>query len=131
MGMYTEIYVKIALVNDIDSVVIDTLKYMMGMSEQPEKLPDHPLFQTSRFDFMLRCSSHYHVPKEVGEFFWNDIAKQWFLVSRSDFKNYENEAALFFDWIEPYTDYLGKTFVGYTLHEEDDEPTLIYFGDDK
>lgn len=135
MGMYTEVFVKLSLVENVDQSVVEVLKYMMGygtdgeVSEKPDLLPDHPLFSTSRWDFMLQSSSFYHIPERIGQMFYDKIAGQWFIVNRSDFKNYENEAELFFDWIKPYTEYFGKTFVGYTLYEECDKPTLIYFGE--
>lgn len=129
MGMYTEIFVKLTLVENVDESVVEILKYMMGEGDKPTKLPDHPLFKTSRWGSMLRCCSYYHIPERVGKMFYDKIAGQWFIVNRSDFKNYDNEASLFFDWIKPYTEALTKTFVGYTLYEEDDEPTLVYFGE--
>lgn len=133
MGMYTEIYVKVSLIENVDPIVIHTLSYMMGMTDsKPERLPNHPLFRSLRWEHMLRCSSHYHVPKSVGEFWYNDIAKQWFLVSRSDFKNYDSEVELFFDWIKDYVeaDYGYKKFIGYSLYEEDSEPVLYYAGEE-
>ena len=49
------------------------------------------------------------------------------LVVRSDFKNYNGEIGKFFDWITPYIEKGGdKTFIGYSLYEEDDEPKLYY-----
>lgn len=129
MGMYTEIYVKIALKEDAPGEVVDALKYMIGILEDvPATLPDHELFSTARWDFMLRCSSYYHVPKTVKDMWYDDIANQWFIVSRSDFKNYNGEAEKFFDWISPYVYAYTKTFIGYTLYEEDVEPTLHYVG---
>jgi hypothetical protein len=37
-------------------------------------------------------------------FEFDDIADAWILISRSDFKNYDNEVDLFFDWLLPYID---------------------------
>ena len=51
----------------------------------------------------------------------------YYLVVRSDFKNYGGEVEKFFDWIRQYLqqDYY-KTFIGYSLYEEAIEPTLYY-----
>lgn len=132
MGMYTEIYIKLTLKRGIPQHVINTLKVMIGEEETLEGgLPEHSLFQSCRWLFMLRSSSYYHIPESFSHLWWDDIADQWFLISRSDFKNYDSEAEKFFDWIEPYAEKsgIGKTFVGYTLYEESREPTLIYFGE--
>lgn len=130
MGMYTEIYVKISLKEDAPQQVIDILSYMMGEGEEPSELPSHELFIKSRWHFMLRCSSHYHMPSCVGKFWYNDIASQWFLLNRSDLKNYENEIESFFDWISPYAEQNSeKQFIGYELYEEENEPTMYYLTD--
>ena len=44
----------------------------------------------------------------------------------SDLKNYHGEIEAFIKWIEPLSSTYG--FVGYYQYEEDEEPTLIYFG---
>jgi len=129
MGMYTEIYVKLSLKEDTPPQVIEILKYMMAMdAEIPNgKLPEHKLFTKSRWEFMLRCSSYYHIPSSVGKFWYDDIARQWFLVNRSDLKNYESEIEAFFDWIYPYAEQdHDKQFLGYELYEEECEPTFYY-----
>lgn len=128
MGMYTEIYVKVGLKEDTPKAVIDVLTYMMGESETcPSKLPGHELFTKGRWVFMLRCSSYYHIPMSVGSLWYDDIARQWFLVNRSDLKNYEGEIESFFDWISDYVEVLSdKKFIGYELYEEEDVPTFYY-----
>lgn len=128
MGMYTEIYVKATFPKDTPKEVIEVIKYMMGQSEtNPESLPDHPLFGDTRWRYMLQCSSYYHVPKSVGEFWHDHISNGWYLVSRSDLKNYDNEIEHFFNWISPYVEKSNeKTFIGYSLYEENNEPTLYY-----
>ena len=129
MGMYTEIYVKLSLEQDTPKEVIEILKHMMGQdAEIPNgKLPDHELFTKPRWEFMLRCSSYYHIPDCVGKLWYDDIAHQWFLVNRSDLKNYESEIESFFDWIYPYAEQNhDKQFLGYELYEEECEPTVYY-----
>jgi hypothetical protein len=130
MGMYTEIYVKISFKPETPQSVIDTIAAMMGEKEDPETLPDHGLFTKARWCFMLRCSSYYHMPSCVGKFWYDDIAKQWFLLNRSDLKNYEGEIESFFDWVAPYAEQNSdKQFIGYELYEESDEPTMYYLTD--
>lgn len=129
MSMYTEIYVKAVLKEDVDDNVINILKYMLGMDNielEDLTLPSHSLFETNNWHYMLRPGSSYHIPYTVKLFEYNDISENYYLVVRSDFKNYQDEIEKFFDWIKQYLeqDYY-KTFIGYSLYE-DDEPRLYY-----
>lgn len=93
---------------------------------------DHPLFQTDRWD---------HIGCLVGMSFatklsWLKLEKHdrawdgddYSLAVRCSFKNYGGEVALFIDWLKSIgaegSGDLG--FIGYSMYEEDDEPTLIY-----
>ena len=130
MSMYTEIYVKVVLKEDVNINVIDVLKYMLGMDNielEDLILPNHSLFTTNNWHYMLRSGSYYHVPYVVSLFEYNNISENYYLVVRSDFKNYQGEVEKFFDWISPHVEKDGdKTFIGYSLYEEDDEPKLYY-----
>lgn len=130
MSMYTEIYVKAVLKEDVNINVIDVLKYMLGMDDVELEdliLPNHSLFTTNNWHYMLRSGSYYHVPYVVSLFEYNNISENYYLVVRSDFKNYQGEVEKFFDWISPHVEKDGdKTFIGYSLYEEDDEPKLYY-----
>ena len=130
MGMYTEIYVKAVLKENVDDNVVNIIKYMLGIDDvelEDLTIPSHSLFETDRWDSMLRSSSHHHIPYNVKLFEYNEISNNYYLVVRSDFKNYDGEIEKFFDWIKQYLeqDYY-KTFMGYSLYEEDDEPKLYY-----
>ena len=53
MGMYTEIYVKAVLKENVDDNVINILKYMLGIDDvelEDFTLPSHSLFKTDRWD---------------------------------------------------------------------------------
>ena len=130
MGMYTEIYVKAVLKEDVDDNVINILKYMLGMDDvelEDLEIPSHSLFKTDRWDSMLRSGSYYHIPYTVKLFEYDEIGNNYYLVVRSDFKNYDGEIEKFFDWIKQYLEQDGyKTFMGYSLYEEAIEPTLYY-----
>ena len=130
MGTYTEIYVKAVLKEDVDDNVINILKFMLGMDDvelEDLEIPSHSLFATVRWDCMLRSSSYYHIPYTIKLLEYNNISENYYLVVRSDFKNYQGEIGKFFDWIAPYIEKCGdKTFIGYSLYEEDDEPKLYY-----
>ena len=127
MSTYTEIYVKAVLKEDVDDNVINILKYMLGMDDvelEDFEIPSHSLFKTDRWDSMLRSGGYYNTVKL---FEYNDTSENYYLVVRSDFKNYQGEIGKFFDWITPYVKKYGdKTFIGYSLYDEDDEPKLYY-----
>lgn len=60
MGMYTAIHFYSELKKDVPNEVIEILEYMLDFDNKPEpKLPDHPLFKTERWRFMLVCDSYY------------------------------------------------------------------------
>lgn len=130
MSMYTEIYVKAVLEENVDDNVINILKYMLGMDNielEDLTLPSHRLFETERWHYMLRSGSYYRIPYSVKLFEYNEISNNYYLVVRSDFKNYSGEIGKFFDWITPYIEKDGdKTFIGYSLYEEYYEPKLYY-----
>jgi hypothetical protein len=125
MGMYTEIFVS-ARVKPGDQAVIDVLKYLTSDVEQPTKLPDHPLFSTDRWQWVLRGSSHYFVPRSVSLFDYDDIARCWVLIARSDIKNYGGEIEKFFDWLRPHLEAHKDEMIGYSRYEEDRVPTIYY-----
>lgn len=122
MGMYTEICTRIDLnKKTTPQSVIDVLNYMLGETEEQPELPDHELFKTARWDSMLRCSSYYHVPFSTFQLRYEDIGNDYYLVGRSDLKNYNSEIPLFFSWISRYAE---NGMLGYSLYEEDDFPTV-------
>ena len=103
MSMYTEIYVKAVLKEDVDDNVINILKYMLGMDDielEDLTLPSHSLFTTNNWHYMLRSGSYYHIPYKIKLLEYNDISENYYLVVRSDFKNYNGEIGKFFDWIK-------------------------------
>lgn len=125
MGMYTELVVS-AEIKPIEEI-IDTLKVMAGLSDKFVKLPEHPLFKTSRWRCLFNSSSHYFVPRSVCLLEYDDISASWILIVRSDLKNYEHEIELFIDWIRPYLVECGyETMFAYSRYEETKEPTIYY-----
>ena len=125
MGMYTELLISARIKND--PIAVDAIKAMLG-EDNPSKLPEHKLFLTPRWKHMLVCSSYYFVPLSIHKFEYNTIGRYWVLISRSDFKNYDNEIDLFIDWIKPYLDTSNGEMYGYYRYEESSEPTILYTG---
>lgn len=123
MGMYTEIVVSARVRND--PVTLGLLEHMvLGRTLDPDIVPDHDFFRCSRWSRMFRTCSHYHVPRCVGVVEYDAIADEICLIVRADFKNYENEADLFFAWmLDKWADREGN-MVGYTRYEEDRLPRI-------
>ncbi len=124
MGMYTELFICCRIKNDQN--VINILKHMLRdeNSTKPQ-LPEHDLFKTDRWEFMLIGSSCYFVPETVHCLTWNEIGGYWSFISRSDFKNYNNEVSKFINWITPHIED-GDEMIGYSRYEEDREPIIYY-----
>ena len=59
MGMYTELHFNAELRKDVPQEVLNVLSYMLDSDKDRPALPDHPLFRTQRWLFMLTCDSYY------------------------------------------------------------------------
>ena len=127
MGVYTKLSIDLCFKDNLPKDVITALEVMVGHKslEDIDKsdLPKHKLFESSRWDFMLRCSSYYYTPFSLTKFHYDDIAENYYLTSSSDFKNYDDGVNLFFDFIKAYVE---EGFLGYSLYEEDEVPTLYF-----
>lgn len=135
MGMYTELVVGIRLKDDLPKHIMDVIKYMTVGGDTLVSLPDHPLFQSSRWEFLLRGSSYYFPVHESHTKLRLDgrLGRNTYLDARASIKNYTSEIEQFFDWICPYAESgygNDRTFLGYSLYEESDSPKL-YFKDNE
>ena len=130
MGMYTEL-VMAAEIKTKDPAVIDILQYMTDNDsyEKPKKLPDHPLFKTSRWSWMLNGTSEYFSGSPQSKLTVDTLLgtnnPRYFLSVRFNIKNYENEIEKFLDWLAPYLSVFDE-FIGYYRSEEYRYPTLIF-----
>jgi hypothetical protein len=130
MGMYTELHFNSPLKKSTPTHVIDLLKFMLGELDEREfgaELPNHPLFTTDRWSFMLRMDSFYFDADTHSTLRWCDISNQYVLCIRCNLKNYGSEIEKFVDWIMPYLDKFQGDFLGFSRYEETEEPTLIYY----
>lgn len=126
MGMYTELIFGASLKEDTPSTVIDALKYMIGETE--EKPKDFPL-PDGRCEWLFRGSSYYFgVSESVSKMWFDEIANDWRLSTRSNIKNYEGEIEEFLEWIKPYIKSGSgyKDFYAIVTYEEAEEPTIYY-----
>lgn len=131
MGMYTEIFISCRIKKNAPEDVITILRSLFDQTVKTDEdlkaitIPEHALFKCPRWRAIGNCSSYYFVPQATSVMWKDDIAGQWFITSRSDLKNYDNEIELFFDWIMPHVDECGGQFIGYSRYEEENMPVLF------
>lgn len=131
MGMYTELVCAFELDSQLPQQVINILSYMVGETDDDildeYGIPDHPLFKTNRWDFMLTSDSYYFDGVTNSGLTIDYLIKDkpmYYLSIRCNLKNYDDEIEKFIDWIKPYIH--TKGFIGYKRYEEDEHPELIY-----
>lgn len=125
MGMYTELYLRVALKKDTPDSVIETLRSMVEGGNSLETTP----FGGGRRPWMFRCSSHYHHPVAVSRMDYLNYVDKWYLFVRCDLKNYEGEIESFLTWIKPHLDCFEDEYIGHTRYEEADVPTNLIYGE--
>lgn len=126
MGMYTELHYNTELKADVPEGVINILRYMLGEVEDKPETPDHELFGTTRWEFMLRCDSYYFDADTHSTIRFDDISNSHYLCIRCNLKNYSDEISLFCNWIRPYINKQEGDFLGFSRYEESEVPELIY-----
>ena len=125
MGMYTVLVMNCRIKAPKD--VIDILEYMTLQSDGDTSalnLPDHPLFKTARWDWMMHGQSCYFDELTDSKLLYDETFGEYYLSVAFNIKNYNDEIQKFLDWIEPYMRTTG--FIGYTRYEECEDPALIY-----
>jgi hypothetical protein len=133
MGMYTELVCAFELKNNVPKDIINILNYMCEGDDDflnDVEIPNHELFKTSRWDFMLRSDSYYF-DGATHSFLKTDYLypdkPMYYLNVRCNLKDYDNEIDKFIDWLKPYIDKDKENmFIGYKRYETENEPTLIY-----
>lgn len=124
MGMYTELVLAVEFRSDTPAYIFDMLKIMIDDHGVPERflLPDHPLFKTDRWTYMLRCDSACFPGESYVKLDESGMFTE--LTLRCNLKNYGSEIEWFLDFIKPYLQTNG--YLGYMRYELYDYPTLIY-----
>ena len=126
MGMYTELHFNVELKEDTPEEIMEVLRYMVCDGVPPSTIPQHELFETSRWAFMLRCGSFYFAAETHSTLRYDDISKSYYLCVRCNLKNYDEEIQKFIDFIDPFVVGTNGDFLGFYRYEESNEPTLIY-----
>ncbi len=121
MGMYTELVIKCALKRSLPDDANNVLKYLFGdADESPINLPEHNFFKRERWKAIGRSNSYYHIPGCC------NFYDGYYLFSRSDLKDYDQEIENFLDWIDPYITGKKGGFIGWEWHEGWHQPDFIY-----
>jgi hypothetical protein len=134
MGVYTELNMAVEL--NLGEKEIKILQFMTreNLRNDPDfPIPNHPFFQTERWDWMLRAGGSYYFPypnRRYCDFYYDDIAESFFLNCRVNFKNYGSEIEKFIDWLSPYVD-KTSSFVGHIHYEEWVTPQFILYDGEK
>ena len=137
MGMYTEFVFGGALHDDVPENVLNILRYLVEPIESVRadhlfrklEIPDHPFFQTERWQGIAVTSSCYFgYNRPHSALVYDEINRHWVVAIRSSIKNYSHEIEKFVDWIRPYIRKGSgeQNFIGYSLYEADVAPTLYY-----
>lgn len=133
MGMYTEFVCALKIKNNTPKEVINILDFMSNGNEKIKAeeliLPNHDLFECSRWVYMFRSDSYYFNGVTNTIFKRDETFGYYYLTIRTNLKNYDGEIEKFLDWIKPYIECYGNEFLGYSRYEEFEEPDLIYYDD--
>jgi len=124
--MFTELYLSLELQKNLPDIELSVLKYLFDGGNEPEKLPDHPFFKKVRWFLIGNCSSFYFVPMSTSHLYKADNGN-YYLTTRFDLKDYDNEIREFLRWLYPYINERVLGHIGHIRYEEDVEPTLLYY----
>jgi hypothetical protein len=88
--------------------------------------PNHPLFDTDRWRWMLLCDSYYFSADTISTLRKENLGRDYYyLCIRCNLKNYDNEIKKFVDWIDPYINKQSGDFLGFSRYEESEDPNII------
>jgi len=128
MGMYTEFHFNVELKKNVPQEIINILNFMLNNEGKPPQftVPDHPLFLTDRWHWMLTSDSYYFDADTHSTLRFDDIGKCYYLCIRCNLKNYNNEIEKFVSWITSYLRKYTGDFLGFSRYENTEQPTLIF-----
>ena len=118
MGMYTELYLAVELSNDTPEDIVAWIN--------DDKTKDDVPARIESFGF---SSSYYFDGIACKHFFYDDISISYYLTTRFDLKNYEEEIQTLLSVLEPYI--ISKGHIGHIRYENNKFPTLLFFKNDK
>lgn len=133
MGMYTKVSFIIPIKTNTPKKIREILIALIeGDLEEHMELPKHKFFETTRFHYFARTDSFYFTGTSNSAVKypfrdWRDGGSETIVLHiDSDFKHYDEEIELFLDWVKDYMEIPTSGFIGYTLYEMDERPTLWF-----
>ena len=132
MGMYTKVSFIIPIKTNTPKEIREILIALIeGDLEEHSNLPKHKFFETKRFHYFAQTDSFYFTGTSNSAVkypfrHWRDEESETIVLHiDSDFKHCD-EIELFLDWVKDYMEIPTSEFIGYTLYEEDERPTLWF-----
>lgn len=127
--MFTEFHFNVGLVQDVPNNILDILRFMISEDREKDEslleLPSHPLFDTTKWKWMLLCDSRYFSAETISTLYKANLGKDYYLCIRCNLKNYDNEIEKFVDWVNPYIDAKPNAFLGFSRYEKSENPDII------
>lgn len=118
MGMYTEVFFRAG----VDQYAYNAMRYANRHGVVSDE-DAHPFFSKPRAASLFDASGSYYFP-QANHFESNEDAYGDRSISfRANLKNYDGEIGSFFDWVAPHCE---EGFIGYSLYEESEVPTLYF-----
>lgn len=127
MGQHTAFIMKCELKADTPQQVIDTLKFMTSPNDEEEldNLPDHPLFETEEWEYMLWTGGGI-LWNPKSSLNYNNNNKTYSLNIRCSVKDEGgHQVRLFLHWITPFSSTEG--FLGFFHPEYEPIQSRILF----
>ena len=125
--MYTEFHFRAHLKEDGSA---DALVQWLKDEKPWDRTPfnAHEFFQCDRWSNLFCSGGAVYQQSMPYRFTMKGVAGSFYneLFIHSSFKHYGHEIELFLDWIDPFVDAYPGDFLGYSLYEESETPTLYF-----
>lgn len=129
--METELNCAFSLKRNTPDAIIETLLFMTGQDDdEPESLPPHPLFASTRWRQMLRGTSRADIGAEaygIAGVELSETSGRCRITIRCNLTNFDTEIGQFIDWITPHIFARRGDFIGYTRSQEMEPLTLLLY----
>lgn len=121
MGDYTDLEIRVKLRSDVPAEVLRLLEAANDPRydiETYRPLPDHELFSTSRWDWIVSAVG------TSGEYAANGILVDGedgrYVERKCSLKNYDSDIEKFLDWLSPFVDSEQGSVVGRIVRDTSD-----------
>jgi len=126
MGMYTEIFFRA----EVDEYAFNIIRSAIDEGRLPAD-DGHPFFTKPRAEMVFTGGGAYFPGARHSIAEHEGYHQAYYVSFRADLKNYDGEIEAFFDWVTPHVAEHHRGFIGYSLYEEFETPTLYYATDEQ